>query len=865
MEIMLSFEPISKISISKVRLYITWILVIMLMISTLVILTPGKYPAAPRQENNTPEAVIDSPENANTYEINQVVHFDASSSSDPDNDALTYTWNFGDGNTGAGKTAQHAYAFPWVPVITLRVDDGELNDTARVVIIIGTGGGNNRPPTAVIDEPNNLDEFSVGEIIYFDGSSSEDPDDDQLTYHWDFGDGNESIDMVTSHAYGETRQVPYIVTLTVNDGIFNDSERIALNISNTPTMADAGEDKTGYPGLELIFDGSNSSDIDRFDSIINYTWDMGDREERYGEVVVYDYDRYGTFYVTLTVRDNDGDSGSDELKVIITNAQPVAVLNINSENTYIDTDIEFDATSSYDLDGEVVEYNYNFGDGSVTDWITDPKVSHRYYSYATYDVTLRVRDDFNEISDPITMEIEIIEKTNKPPSITISYPSNFDSVAGILTIFGTASDQDGNIDEVTLKIDDGTWDDVTIISTSVDTLDWEYTWNSESLNDGEHIITARVTDEANEDSEDSIKVTVNNRPTTFIDLTFEIKPTNVMPNDEVTASGSAVYDTEVPVINTEVVIEIIETKKKWTTSTDSQGQFVKKISAPTNSGTFTVSAYVTDGTLEREKSEKLSVMSPPDLYIEPGDISFSTNKPVERKRISILATIHNSGQIDATGKVSFYLDTIDTNTPFDSKTVSVPGSGSILVTVTWIPRAGAHNIIVEISDVSPEESDNTNNQAIQKITVAKATIDEPEEKDEESGVVATLTNLPLLYWILIIGAIIAFFIIVGVAKSRGLSSGEKDKGDKTKKSGTGQVGKQQPGVVVFKPLDNNNYNNRTISNKDRDIDALHKDLKTGRDKKQVKFKILESEKDVNINVGQMGKKHGIKFESVGFR
>ncbi len=65
---------------------------------------------------------------------NSLVSFSAASSSDPDSDALTYYWSFGDGSGVGGVSAGKRYSQTGFYTVTLTVSDGQAIDTDQLVV-----------------------------------------------------------------------------------------------------------------------------------------------------------------------------------------------------------------------------------------------------------------------------------------------------------------------------------------------------------------------------------------------------------------------------------------------------------------------------------------------------------------------------------------------------------------------------------------------------------------------------------------------------------------------------------------------------------------------------------------------------------
>ena len=100
------------------------------------------------------------------------VNFSSAGSSDPEGSALTYSWNFGDGNTSTAANPSHTYTTNGVRTATLTVTDtGGRTGNASVVITVG-----NNAPTVSLSTPINGTLFSFGDTVPYTISVT-DPED----------------------------------------------------------------------------------------------------------------------------------------------------------------------------------------------------------------------------------------------------------------------------------------------------------------------------------------------------------------------------------------------------------------------------------------------------------------------------------------------------------------------------------------------------------------------------------------------------------------------------------------------------------------------------------------------------------------
>jgi len=171
--------------------------------------------------------VADLSTSAAILDKEETVTFNASGSYDPDGIIVSYSWDFGDGNTATGVEVDHAYEDDGVYTVTLTViDDDDATGSATA-----TKNVLNRPPIASFTE--NATIVSKDEAIHFDASESHDPDGTIVNYLWDFGDGNTTTGVTSDHAYSEDGN--YTVTLNVTDDDGASASLVAAKIVETET------------------------------------------------------------------------------------------------------------------------------------------------------------------------------------------------------------------------------------------------------------------------------------------------------------------------------------------------------------------------------------------------------------------------------------------------------------------------------------------------------------------------------------------------------------------------------------------------------------------------------------------------------
>ena len=286
----------------------------------------------------------------------------------------------------------------------------------------------NQSPTAQANGPYS---GNVGDAISFSSAGSSDPDGDQLTYRWDFGDGSTSTQANPSHTYATGGS--FTATLRVTDpGDLFDEDTAQVTVNRPPT-ANANGPYSGEVGDPIAFSSAGSSDPDG-DSL-TFRWDFGDGSTSTQANPSHSYATNGPFTATLRVTDPDDLFDEDTASVSVTqNLPPTAEANGPYSGNQ-GASISFSSAGSSDPEAGTLTYQWDFGDGSTS---TQANPSHVYATGGSFTATLRVTDPEN-LFDEDTAQVTI----NRPPVAEANGPYAGDVGDPIAFSSASTSDPDG--------------------------------------------------------------------------------------------------------------------------------------------------------------------------------------------------------------------------------------------------------------------------------------------------------------------------------------------------------------------------------------------------------------------------------------
>jgi PKD repeat protein len=342
-----------------------------------------------------------------TAQIPHTVSFNASASSDPDAEQLSYQWNFGDGSSlvsGTDKSfVTHEYESVGVFTVTLTVSDqSNLTNsvTSEFVALNGV-------PTSsfTLSSAN----FQNDNLLTLNGASSTASGSASITlWKWYY---QYSVEEPTLIATNNTATYLYNPSLNVggakiglivedNEGNESDISFTSVLVANTnPVAAYSVNQNTGSGSYQISFDASSSTDIDpNHAANLTYSWSFD------GDIISTNVaDTYtvseniGSYALILTVTDPSAGSDTESKTITVTSRAPQADIVANVVSGSAPLEVTFNATTSSDPDNgdNISNYSWNYGDGSPIESNSSYSIrTHTFNVEGTYNTVLTVTDQY---------------------------------------------------------------------------------------------------------------------------------------------------------------------------------------------------------------------------------------------------------------------------------------------------------------------------------------------------------------------------------------------------------------------------------------------------------------------------------------
>ncbi len=306
--------------------------------------------------------------------------------------ATSYEWSFGDGNTSTQENPSHTYLNPGSYTVTLEATNSNTGCTAE--------------RTETINLSNTTSNFTSNVVsgcaplqVNFTSTST----GNGLTYLWNFGvPGATSTAANPSYTY--TGQGQFTVTLRVTDNNgcqVTETKTAYISVSDvTPefialsTTGCLPESGSPIPVIQFQDQSTTSAGT----TIQSWQWDFGNGTQSYSllgnpppNTINRTYNTSGAYTVSLTVTTNLGCTRTITKSQYIRINQPVANFDTDFNLYCPNQPVQFVNTST----GQGLTYRWNFGDpaSGANNTSTAAQPTHAYQDTGYYSISLIITDN----------------------------------------------------------------------------------------------------------------------------------------------------------------------------------------------------------------------------------------------------------------------------------------------------------------------------------------------------------------------------------------------------------------------------------------------------------------------------------------
>jgi large repetitive protein len=276
-------------------------------------------------------------------------------------------------------------------VIATPVGTNADNTTTRVMSIAVNPSNATAPAAAFTFSPASPD---MGQTVTFDASTTTDEGAtcNSCSFIWDFGDSTTGTGRVVTHVFGAAGT--YTVTLTAIDSVGTTSTPVTHTVTIASTTIPTGVSVTASPNTPIAkqaatFTAAATAAPNHHIVSYQFIWGDGDSNTTSSNVIQHTYSQSGSYMITLTVRDDLGQSSTGYSVITVSSGLTVAFTTQKSGTT-----VTFDAsTSTSQVASTITDYAWDFeSDGTYDTNGSSPTTAHDYGSNGTYRATLRITD-----------------------------------------------------------------------------------------------------------------------------------------------------------------------------------------------------------------------------------------------------------------------------------------------------------------------------------------------------------------------------------------------------------------------------------------------------------------------------------------